>query len=185
MAGVAPHDAVDRTLCLTGPECTGKTILARELCLRLRAVLVPEVAREYLAGRAGYEREDLLEIARLQREREAEARARHRGLVICDTDLLVIRIWWQEKYGTLPDELSASAGREVGRAYLLLAPDLPWTADPLRENPHDRERLFELHRHGLDEMRVPYEVVRGSGRARVQCGFDQASAVLSALDGQR
>ena len=182
MAGVAPHDAADRTLCLTGPECTGKTTLARELSQRLGAALVPEVAREYLAGRTEYGRRDVLEIARLQREREAEVRAAHRGLVVCDTDLLVIRIWWEEKYGPLPEALSAPHGQSAGRGYLLLSPDLPWVADPLRENPHDRDRLFEIQRRALDRTPAPYQIVHGAGAARVRCALDAARAVLDALD---
>jgi nicotinamide riboside kinase len=35
------------TVCLIGPECTGKTTLAERLALRFHAPWVPEYAREY------------------------------------------------------------------------------------------------------------------------------------------
>ena len=54
-----------RTLCLTGPESSGKTTLAACLAQVLDAVVVDEVARGYLAGRRSYGREDLLRIAEL------------------------------------------------------------------------------------------------------------------------
>jgi nicotinamide riboside kinase len=179
---MAKHDAVDRTICLTGPESTGKTTLAHALGARLAAPVVPEVARAYLAGRSGYAPEDVLEIARRQLEAERLARAEHRGLLICDTDLFVLRIWWAEKYGPLPALLeespSARAPTPHARGYLLLAPDLPWVSDPLRENPLDRDRLFALHRDALSRSGHPHRVVTGHGRARTECAIRCAQSLF-------
>jgi nicotinamide riboside kinase len=159
------HDATGRsgrrTLCLTGPESTGKSTLARSLAARFGAPLVTEIAREYLSGRTSYAAEDVLAIARRQLERETAARARTGGLLILDTDLTVIQVWWEEKYGQLPDELVEALEQRTERAYLLLAPDLPWTEDPLREHPHDRDRLFERYRQILAGGDFPHAIVSG------------------------
>jgi nicotinamide riboside kinase len=134
------HDATGRsgrrTLCLTGPESTGKSTLARSLAARFGAPLVTEIAREYLSGRTSYAAEDVLAIARRQLERETAARARTGGLLILDTDLTVIQVWWEEKYGQLPDELVEALEQRTERAYLLLAPDLPWTDLAGGDFPH-------------------------------------------------
>jgi nicotinamide riboside kinase len=184
---MATHDAVDRTICLTGPESTGKTTLARALSERLGAPVVPEVARAYFEGRAarkgldvreGYVRDDLLEIARLQREAEHAARVAHRGLLICDTDVLVLRIWWREKYGPLPQPLIDGPPYPGARAYLLLAPDVPWQSDPLRENPVDRDRLYVLHVRALSEAGLPYRVVTGAGAERVASALRQLRSLF-------
>jgi nicotinamide riboside kinase len=161
-----------RTLCLTGPESTGKTTLAAALAEHLGAVLVAEQAREYLAreylqGQNGYERSDVLKIARLQMAAEAEARETTDGLIICDTDLLVIQVWWEEKYGTLPDELAQAMRAQTARGYLLLHPDLEWVSDPQRENPLDRDRLFARYEAILAAGDHPYRTLAGRDRERL------------------
>lgn len=156
-----------RTLCLTGPESTGKTTLALALAEHLGAVLVPEVARHYLEGRTGYERSDVLEIARLQMAAEAEARETTDGLIVCDTDLLVIQVWWEEKYGTLPEELVEALRTQTPRSYLLLHPDVDWAADPQRENPLDRDGLFARYQTLLAAGEHPHRTVAGRGAERI------------------
>ena len=130
-------------------------------------VLVEEVARGYLAGREEYAAEDLLAIARLQVEAEQRALESGAHMVVCDTDLNVIQVWWQEKFGQLPLELRNLLEARSARAYLLLTPDLPWIKDPLRENPQDRDRLFRIYQTLLDEASFPYALVSGSEDARL------------------
>jgi len=167
-----------RTLCLTGPESTGKTTLAEALAEHFGAVLVPEVAREYLAERDDYQADDVLAIAQLQMAAEAVAHDESSGLVVCDTDLLVIRVWWEEKYGDLPAELANAYSARTDRAYLLLEPDLPWSADPLRENPDDQDRLYERYAALLAEGRHPYDVVAGSGAGRLTAALRAIAGLL-------
>ena len=150
--------------------------------MRFGARLVSEVAREYLDGRDGYDRKDVLEIARLQVAAETRALMETAGPVICDTDLLVIQVWWAEKYGALPDELIAMLAARQARAYLLMRPDLAWEPDPLRENPGDRDRLFSVYRACLNEGSEPYEVVGGTGEARLQRGIAAAQELLPGIN---
>jgi len=158
----------DSTVCLTGPESAGKTTLAQMLGEHFAVPVVPEVARDYLEDRSDYSPADLLEIARQQRALEREMRNRFRGMLVCDTDLLVIAVWWQEKFGELPAELSDALSCRSPRVYLLTRPDIDWVPDPLRENRFDRERLFERYRAELEESKFRYVVVEGQGDARLQ-----------------
>ena len=155
-------------VCLTGPESTGKTAIAKQLASALAVPLVPEVAREYLAGRPEYDQADLLAIARAQLAAEQDALAEGTGLVVCDTDLQVIQIWWEERYADLDPWLTQALAERSARRYLLAAPDLPWEPDPLRESPHDRERLFRRYRRALKESGFPYAEIRGAGRSRFE-----------------
>lgn len=125
-----------------------------------------EAARDYLAGRSGYDARDLRAIARAQVEAEEAAVLSDAELIVCDTDLTVIHVWWEEKFGALPQELNVALGDRSERGYLLLKPDLPWSADPLRENPHDRIRLYERYAQLLAAGPFPYAVVEGEGEAR-------------------
>lgn len=160
-----------RIISIVGPECTGKTALAGALGEHFAVGYVVEFAREHLAGRTVYEPADVEAIARGQMALEARALAAGESPVILDTDLLVIRIWWQEKYGALPDWLRRAFAAQAPRRYLLTAPDLPWEPDPLRESPMDRERLFEVYRATLVAERLRFDVVRGTGGARLRCAL--------------
>ncbi len=165
MASVDAPDRAGLTVALVGAECSGKTTLAAGLARELGVPWVAEYAREFLAGRQSYTRSDVMMIARGQRAAEqALVRAGHR-LVIADTDLVVAKIWLQVRFGggdawideTLREEL-ASPQRRV---YLVPVPDLAWVADPLRENPHDRDALHARYLALLEELSVPFCELKG------------------------
>lgn len=173
-----------RLVAVVGPESTGKSTLALELAAEFAVPCLPEYAREYLeerlgrTGDASYDEEDLAAIAREHMRREADfVRSAERGGVI-DTDLIVILIWWNERFGESPAWLHHAIARQQKRLYLLCAPDLPWQADPLRESEHDRERLFDVYQAALTELRLPFAVVAGKGRPRFDTARDAARPVL-------
>ncbi len=153
-------------IAIVGPECTGKTTLALALGEALGAPVVPEIARSWLPalGRA-YIESDLLELAQAQRAAEQAVTA---PVVVCDTHLLVLRIWSLEAYGRVDPWIVAHEGLSRYALHLLCVPDLPWEPDPLREHPHDRPRLFERYAKALAEAGVPTAVVSGSGEDRVR-----------------
>ena len=130
---------------VTGPESSGKTTLVEALAQHLNAPRVAEAARRYLQGRVGYQPSDLLQIARQQQAAEGSVLGCAPNVAIADTDLQVVYIWWQERFGPAPAMLHEAYARQSPRHYLLCKPDLPWEADPLRENPEDRERLWQIY----------------------------------------
>lgn len=167
-------------VCLTGAECSGKTSLAEALAQHYQAPLATEAARAYLNARQGaYGPQDLLAIARQQARHERAALERALGraalaadsgqppLVLCDTDLLVIRIWWEVKYGVLPQELRRLMAERSPRAYLLAKPDIPWAPDPLRESGGDRAALHRLHQAALAGSGCPYVELGGDPPSRL------------------
>ena len=166
-----------RILVTTGPESCGKTSLALELGARLQCPVIPEVARDYLQQKLlqdpafSYRAEDLLEIARQHLECEATLLARRPERLVLDTDLRVILVWHQVRFGEGNKELERMFARSLQaapRLFLLCSPDLPWEPDPLRENPADRRELFKLYRQQLDQLALPYHVIEGFGAARVE-----------------
>ena len=165
----APHRA-GLTVAVVGAECSGKTTLAEQLAQRFGVPWVPEFARSYLGERVGYEATDVLAIARGQHRAELTAAATH-PLLIADTDLVVIKIWWNVRFGGenpwIEATLRGVLGSERGRGYLLTTPDIPWVADPLRENPTDRPTLHARYRALLDSLGVPYVEVSGSPEERL------------------
>lgn len=159
-----------KKIVITGPESTGKTTLAQYLSQYYRCPVVPEYAVEYLEktdGRYGYR--DLLKIAKGQIAKEEEIIKKSQdGLIICDTDLITIKIWAKVKYGKVPRWVMKTIRERKYDFYLLCAPDIEWEYDKFRENPHDRDRLFVLYEKELKKYHKPYVVISGKGEERQQ-----------------
>jgi nicotinamide riboside kinase len=181
MAASAP-ESTGLTVVVTGAESSGKTTLARTLSERLGVPWVQEFARTYLSGRTGYGPEDLWQIAEGQHTAELAAAARH-PLIVADTDLLVVRIWSQVRYGRrdprIDARIDASRVSLRRRLYLVTRPEMPWEPDPLREHPHAREQLHALHLELLSELGLEHVEIAGTPEARVTA----AQAAVEAAEG--
>jgi nicotinamide riboside kinase len=151
----------------TGPESCGKSVLAKLLSAELKLPLIEEYARTYLATGFTYQPSDLLKLMELQISSE-------KALVsgVLDTDLLTLLIWWREKYGPVPDCLRNAMLNQADRHYLLCAPDIDWRPDPLRENPADRARLFDIYISELEGRNLSFSIIRGVGARRLSNALD-------------
>lgn len=155
-------------LAVTGPESTGKSWLSEKLAAHFQGMLVPEYAREYLATLdRDYTPEDVMIMGKRQHRMLLDACESKTGLVVADTELLVISIWLEHKYGITDPWVETHWKAQPFDLYLLCDIDLPWEDDPLREHPHHREVLFDKYRNHLDKSGVNYVVVRGSGFQRL------------------
>ncbi|MFZ2899720.1 MAG: ATP-binding protein [Saprospiraceae bacterium] len=158
-----------KRIAITGPESVGKTTLAQALAAGFGTIWVPEYAREYLEhlGRP-YVFEDLEVIARGQREMEERyARLADRYL-FCDTDLLVIKIWSEYKYQQTAPFVLESLYKHPYDLFVLCGTDVPWEYDPLRENPGEREELYQLYLEELRIQSMPFIEVSGAVEERVK-----------------
>jgi len=158
---------------LTGPESSGKTTLAGQLSAHWRAPLAGEVVRDYLKDAADYKQSDLVEIAKRQLQEENKLLSLSPERIVCDTDLLVIMIWSEVKYGECDPWIYTTFEHcitldNTNRYYLLCDPSIPWQADPLRENPHNRDELFDLYLQKLREYGLNYEIATGDPEDRLQ-----------------
>lgn len=161
---------MSRFIAITGPECSGKTELAAALADELQCEWVPEYAREYLEhiGRA-YRQSDLSLIAHHQHRLWQEALERSgTHYVIKDSDQTVMRIWSEVRYGSMSKELKQLYEAEHNLIHVLCTPDIPWEPDPFRENPDDRQDLFDLYEISLKQSNRPYIVVSGALHQRVK-----------------
>lgn len=157
-----------KKIAITGPESTGKSTLSRELAQYFSTNFVPEFARTYLTTISRpYCFDDLLIIAQNQMLQEDEMAEKTTRFLFIDTELTVIDIWSQEKYGKtdawILDELQI-------RTYdLILIPDidLAWEDDPQRENPQDRERLLGLYQDSFNSRNIKYYMIKGQAQERL------------------
>lgn len=180
-----------------GPESSGKTTLSGELAAWSNAGQVSDGSREYLEelGRP-YVEADLLEIAKshaqwfddaltFAAEHWEAVRSEGAGMspihavpIFYDTDILNIKIWSQEKFGRVHPEIERLVRELKYDLRLLCRPDIPWEPDPLRENPHDRDRLFEVWERELKAYGFPYVVIEGKHQERVRKAVQVVEAML-------
>jgi len=172
----APLFNMSKMLVFTGPESTGKSVLAAALGRALGAPVVPEFARHYLSHlNRPYGQADLETIARGQSRWIAHYRKQASEWLVVDTDWTVLQVWeafkfrpaqfhWPKGYGAI----------ETPYLYLLCAPDFPWAPDPLREHPESRAELFSWYQNVLLQAPCPTLVLYGSVEERL-------STVLKAI----
>ncbi len=153
---------------LTGAECSAKSTLTRQLGEAMGIPYALEFARFYLEEHGpDYDYALLRKMSRLHCDWQREQVLPAAPLGIFDTDLINYKIWTEEVFGKCPEEIEQGIAEESDHLYLLCAPDLPWEPDPLRENPTDRDRLFQLHLSEIEKLGRPYEIIRGTGDQRL------------------
>lgn len=155
------------TISLTGPESSGKTTLAQTLADYFQLPLVPEYARNFLLeGGKVRNSQDLILLACQQIQSEAKLLQTTPVGIICDTDMIVLKVWCMEKFERVPMELNALCKHHRYDLTLLCSPDLKWQPDPLRENPMDRDRLFNIYLEEIQKLKINFKVVAGQGSHR-------------------
>jgi len=166
-----------RKIAITGPESTGKSVLARQLAEHYHTCWVPEYAREYLELISRpYDEPDILEIAKGQLERETKALEEAENFLFCDTEPIVTKIWSEVKYHRCHPWILDMIRENHYDLYLLCDIDLPWEYDPLREHPDQRSFLFERYTRELESSGRIFRVISGYGSQRLNhaiSGIDQ------------
>ena len=159
------------TIVVTGPESSGKTTLSKTLSKVLRFPMVEEYAREYLCEHgANYGFDNVIEMARVQLEKEKTALEKYEGRCILDTDQSVYKVWIGEKYKTTVPWIEEALKLSGSKIYLLCDTAPEWKKDPLREHPkvEDRERIFIAYHNILEQLNNKYHIVRESGEERTK-----------------
>ena len=151
---------------VTGPESSGKTTLCNALAAHLNIPFTPEFSREFLNKLDGdYTQDDLSVIAKEQLKNE-QLTTKNNQVSLNDTDLITIKIWSEYKYGNCNNWIleQIEKQKKENRLYLLCKPDIPWKADPLRENRNNRDKLFDIYKKVLENLKHDYYVVEGEKR---------------------
>jgi NadR type nicotinamide-nucleotide adenylyltransferase len=157
-----------KRIAITGPESTGKSELAKNLAHHYDTVYVPEFSREYLSAIfRPYDEKDILEIAKGQIESEERLELLAKEFLFCDTESIVNKIWSEHLYKRCNQWILDKIKEDRYQLYLLCDIDIPWEADPLRENPEKREYFFNLFKKELECRNYNYSIIRGHGNERV------------------
>lgn len=130
---------------LSGVESVGKSTLAAELAGRFGGLLVPEFGRTYTERlRRDLTLEDHYAIAEGHEIASDQAAAATPAVLIEDTDVVMTSAWVTMLFGERDRILGTWASR--ADLHLLLEPDVPFVADPVRMfgAPEERLRFHEI-----------------------------------------
>lgn len=165
-----------RTICLHGPESTGKTTLGPRLAEALGGIYVAEFGRTWSEAKGiGFTMTDLVAIAKGHMASVRDALNRRPPFVISDTDPLMTAVWAEMLFGERDPWFDRFM--DTADLYLMFDIDLPWVPDGTRMfgTTDLRQRFFALSKQELDRRQVPWTMVGGSGEAR----FDNAMAAIT------
>ncbi|MFN6087392.1 MAG: AAA family ATPase [Cyclobacteriaceae bacterium] len=156
-----------KKVCVIGPECTGKTDLSTFLANHFKTTCVEEYARAYL-NKLGkpYAQPDLVKIAHGQLRMEDEWLRESNKIMICDTNLIVVKVWSEHKYGSCDQEILEKMAERKYDLYLLTNIDLPWEDDPQREHPEKREHFRKIYQDEVAKTNVPFVEISGERESR-------------------
>lgn len=170
-----------KRILILGPESTGKSTLAEDLANHFGEPWVPEFAREYLEklGRP-YEFEDLAEIGKGQVFQEDQLAQKATQFLFCDTDLRVIHIWSEHKYGKTDPWVLEEIQRRTYDLILLTDTDLPWEPDPLREHPEPemRQYFFKKYLELAEKSGFPFLIVTGNRENRLKTALEEIENLM-------
>ena len=167
-----------KRILILGPESTGKSTLAEKLAEHYSEPWVPEVAREYLEQLdRPYGYDDLLQIGRQQMQLEDEMAAGAKNHLFCDTDLRVIQVWSQHRFGKVDPWVLEEITRRTYDLILLCAPDLPWQEDPLREHPEleMRQQFFDVYLQLTLASGFPWALISGDTAERLSTAIQEVN----------
>ena len=169
-----------KRILILGPESTGKSTLSEKLAKHFAEPWVPEVAREYLEKLdRPYAYEDLLQIGKQQMRTEDELAMQANNYLFCDTDLRVIQVWSQHRFGKVDPWVLEEIARRTYDLILLCATDLPWQADPLREHPdlEMRQQFFEIYKQLSQASGFPWILISGDTAERLSTAIQAVESL--------
>lgn len=168
-----------RKIVVIGPESTGKSTLAASLATHFDTVWVPEYAREFIDRlNRDYQESDLIDIAKGQIASEVNLEAQANNLLICDTNLLVLKIWSEYKYGACDQEILDLIKKRKYDLYLLTYIDVPWSDDPQREHPHLRDFFYSAYKNELAARNLPFVEIKGEFYERKKRAIEAIDSLL-------
>lgn len=177
------HPSKCTKIVLIGPESTGKTTLALKLAKHYHTVHVPEYSRMYAENQLLLNKlltkNDVIPIAEGQMQLENSLTPKANTVLVCDTDLLETKVYADTYYpeALFPD-LEKYARQNTYDLYFLTDVDVPWKSDPVRDQPHDREKMLLAFENALKACNKPYVLLTGPTRERFELATKHTDAIV-------
>jgi len=169
---------------LYGPESTGKTTLAKQLASHYNTQWVPEYMRTFLEkkimdpGEEIVAYKELETIAKGQIESENTLSKTANKLLFCDTNLLELEVYAEHYFKRCPETISTYARKNKYELYILTYIDVPWEVDAFRDRPENRKDMFALFKQKLIDYNLPYIIVKGNEKERLDYAISYINKLL-------
>ncbi len=168
-----------KKVCLYGPESVGKTTMARQLAAHYQTTFAHEVSRDLLTSN-DFTLDDIIRIGHAQTQAVLDQTALANKVVFCDTDVITTALYSEYYLHAVPAVLHELETRIHYDQYFLLAIDVPWVADGLRDLGHRRAEMYQLFKHELDRRGIDYLPVSGDWAQRMALVTDVVDGWLTA-----
>ncbi len=159
-----------KKIAITGPESTGKSTLTLQLAKHFGTSWVDEYAREYINQLdRPYSQNDILEIAKKQKEEQLLKLKQAHQFFFADTELIVTKIWSEIKYQNCHPWILQEIKKQDFDLYLLC--DIrPFPGKQiLSANTHTcANHLFGLYKSELEQRNLNFKIISGNEQARLQ-----------------
>jgi NadR type nicotinamide-nucleotide adenylyltransferase len=152
-----------KIIVITGAESTGKSTLTEKLANHFEAPFIHEIAREYIEvlGRK-YNYSDVENIAKIQIEQFKKLKSVGAKYIFLDTWLIVTKIWFEFVYHKTPNWLIQEIRNTRIDLFLVCDIDLPWIADPVRENGGENRKILQnKYIENITFYNFNYKIVSG------------------------
>ena len=174
-----PSSPLVKKVAIVGPECTGKTDLSKYLASWFKTEWVPEYARAYINKlNRPYDQTDLTKIAHGQLRVEDEWKQTANRVLICDTNLIVLKVWSEEKFGNTDPEIITTMNNRHYDLLLLTNIDIPWEEDPQREHPNKREYFWNIYKTEAVASKIPTIEISGDKETRRRTAVEAIQKIL-------
>ena len=171
--GIATQGGSRMKIAILGAESTGKSMLAAALDAHLsasgtRVHRVDEYLREWCETHQRTPRQDEQQhIAHTQMMRISAAPDAH--VLIADTTPLMTAVYSQLVFNDHSLDSLALEHQAMFDITLLTGLDIEWQSDGVqRDGPHVRESVDQKIRHLLTQAHLPFQVVYGTGKQRLE-----------------
>ncbi|MFA9391862.1 MAG: AAA family ATPase [Prolixibacteraceae bacterium] len=166
---------------LTGAESTGKSTLSEKLAAHYQVSWIPEFSRSYVENlQRKYTYSDIEYIAKHQMQTENELS--NQKIIFFDTWLIITKVWFDFVYGKHPEWLHQAILNSTIDLFLVCDVDMPWIADPLRENGGtNRQILHDIYLNELKQYNFAFEIISGTGEERMLKALEAVNRCVQKL----
>jgi len=155
---------------ITGAESTGKSTITELLAQHFNAPYIPEIARDYVENlNRKYNYSDVENIAKRQVDQLNALKNSNHPFIFVDTWLIITKIWFEVVFNKIPSWLENEIRNTKIDLFLVCDIDLPWQADPVRENGGETRLI--LHKKYLENIKYynfDYKIVNGKNKDRFE-----------------
>lgn len=168
------------TICVFGPESTGKSTLTKQLAEYFEVPYVDEYAETVIRSKNGdITFEDMELIVRGHHENIQCAMSLLPPILFVDTDAIASKIWSNELFKKESSIIEEYIAQQDFNHYLLLDIDLTWQDDVHRYRPGNRKDFFTKCKQELENRGKSFSVVTGIDGERTQNAIKYVTQLIN------